>query len=383
MAEESFLDRLIERIDALDSNSVQAYILHLSREKGFLETIFNTIHEGILVIDRKLRIQYHNRAAKEMLGLPDDLSKVRLSQFLRHIDWHRMLQGDEKEWLRMSRQEVEILYPCRRIVQFYLVPHQEDRSTASIIIKDITDLREHSLDELETKKIEAISMLAAGVAHEIGNPLNSLYLHLQLMQRQVGAGEMDADELLELLGVAKSEVERLDSILNQFLGAIRPGKPQIAPVNMKSLIVEALTFMQHEIKGRKIKIECNWPNMLPEIPGDSEQLKQAFYNIIKNALQAMPEGGDLDITCSYDEEFVQVIFSDTGSGISQEKFGAVFEPYYTSRKEGNGIGMMMIERIFREHGAEMTLESTEGQGVSFIIKFLRQNRQTRQLMIND
>ena len=97
----------------------------------------------------------------------------------------------------------------------------------------------------------------------------------------------------------------------------------------------------------------------------------------------MPEGGDLDITCSYDEEFVQVIFSDTGSGISQEKFGAVFEPYYTSRKEGNGIGMMMIERIFREHGAEMTLESTEGQGVSFIIKFLRQNRQTRQLMIND
>jgi signal transduction histidine kinase len=318
-----------------------------------------------------------------MLGLPDDLSKVRLSQFLRHIDWHRILQGDEDEWLRMSRQEIEILYPCRRIVQFYLVPHLEDRSTASFIIKDITDSREHSLDELETKKIEAISMLAASVAHEIGNPLNSLYLHLQLMQRQVGAGKMESDELLELLGVAKSEVERLDSIINQFLGAIRPGKPQIAPVNMKSMIVEALTFMQHEIEGRKIEIKCNWPNLLPDIPGDPEQLKQAFYNIIKNALQAMPEGGDLDITCSYDEEFVKVIFSDTGSGISQEKFGAVFEPYYTSRKEGSGIGMMIIERIFREHGAEMTLESTDGQGVSFIIKFLRRNQQARVLMIED
>jgi PAS domain S-box-containing protein len=383
MAEDSFLDRLIERIDALDSSSLQAYILHLSREKGFLETIFNTIHEGILVIDRELKIQYHNRAAKEMLGLPDDLNRVRVSQFLRHIDWHRILQGNEDEWIRMSRQEVEILYPCRRIVQFYLVPHQEDRSSASVIIKDITDLREHSLDELETKKIEAISMLAASVAHEIGNPLNSLYLHLQLMQRQVGSGEMESEELLELLGVAKSEVERLDSIINQFLGAIRPGKPQIAPVDMKSLIVESLTFMKHEIEGRKIKIKCNWPNLLPEIPGDTEQLKQAFYNIIKNALQAMPEGGDLDITCSYDEKYVNVIFSDTGSGISQEKFSAVFEPYYTSRKEGSGIGMMIIERIIREHGASMTLESTEGEGVSFILKFLRTNLQSKVLLIED
>lgn len=383
MSDESFLDRLIERIDAMGSNSLQAYILHLSREKGFLETIFNTIHEGILVIDRNLRIQYHNRAAKELLGLPDNLKRVRISQFLRHVDWHRILQGDEDEWLRMSRQEVEILYPCRRIVQFYLVPHQEDRSAASVIINDITDTREHSLDELETKKIEAISMLAASVAHEIGNPLNSLYLHLQLMQRQVGTGEMESDELLELLGVAKSEVERLDSIINQFLGAIRPGKPQIAPVDMKLLIVEALTFMQHEIKGRNIKVKCNWPNLLPKIPGDAEQLKQAFYNIIKNALQAMPEGGDLDITCSYDDKFVKVIFSDTGSGISKEQFGAVFEPYYTSKKGGSGIGMMIIERIIREHGAEMTLESIEGQGVSFIIKFLRNNRQSRVLMIED
>lgn len=123
--------------------------------------------------------------------------------------------------------------------------------------------------------------------------------------------------------------------------------------------------------------------MLPDIPGDAEQLKQAFYNIIKNALQAMSEGGNLDITCSYDSEFVKVIFTDSGTGISQEQFGAVFEPFYTSRKEGSGIGMMIIERIIREHGAEMTVESIAGKGVSFIIKFLRHNRQSRLLMLED
>ena len=116
---DSFLDRFIERVDSMDANSLQAYILHLSREKGFFETIFNAVEEGILVVDRGLRIRYHNQAAKDLLGLPDDLDKIRLSQFLQNVDWFRILKQDEDEWTRMSRQEIEIMYPKHRYVQFY------------------------------------------------------------------------------------------------------------------------------------------------------------------------------------------------------------------------------------------------------------------------
>jgi signal transduction histidine kinase len=381
MTKDSFLDRFIERVDSMDPTSLQAYILHLSREKGFLETIFNTIHEGILVINRRLKIQYHNRAAKEMLGLPDDLSRIRLSQFLRNIDWRRILQGDMDEWAKMSRQEIEVLYPERRIIQFYLVPHREDKGFATVILKDVTESRDRSQSELESEKIQAISMLAASVAHEIGNPLNSLYLHLQLLHRQFSAGDFDRDDALELLDVAKGEVERLDNIITQFLQAIRPGRPKLMPVDMKTLIIESLTFMRQEIEDRQVNVKCDWPNFLPEVPGDPGQLKQAFYNIIKNAIQAMPDGGSLDIKCSYNDEFVIVSFTDTGTGISRDKLGTVFDPYYTSRKEGSGLGMMIIERIIREHGAHLTLETGEGEGTSFIIRFPRHDKRVRVLPV--
>ncbi|MFA6715439.1 MAG: PAS domain-containing protein, partial [Victivallaceae bacterium] len=111
---ESFLDRFIERVDSIDANSLQAYILHLSREKGFFETIFNAVEEGILVVDRSLHIRYHNRAAAELLGLPDDIERVRLSQFLQNVDWFSILKQDADEWTRMSRQEIEIRYPEHR-----------------------------------------------------------------------------------------------------------------------------------------------------------------------------------------------------------------------------------------------------------------------------
>lgn len=376
----SLLDRLIKRLDMMDSNSVQAYILRLSREKGFLETIFNAVNEGILVVDRKLRINYHNRAARELLGLPNDLSRIRISQFIRGVDWRRIIQEDEEEWARISRQEIEILYPTRRVIQFYLVPNGGDaKGLATVILNDVTEARSRTLEELETEKNSVVSMLAGSVAHEIGNPLNSLYLHLQLLQRQFKAGKPDMRDSSRLLETAKNEVERLDNIIHQFLNAIRPGKPRMNPVDVTEVAVGALTFMKQEIQDRGIEVKCSWPERVPTVPGDANQLRQAFYNILKNSLQAMPYGGAIDIECGFDSEMVQMIFSDSGPGIAAENINTVFEPYNSTKKEGSGLGLMIIERIVREHGADLAVESEIGKGTRFIIRFYRHGKRFRML----
>lgn len=376
----NFLDRFSERLDDMDANSRQAYILRLAKERGFFETVFNAVDEGIMVIDRRLRIRYFNRAARELLGLPEDMADLRVSQLLQGVDWKRILQEDEEEWMRVARQEIEILYPVRRFLQFYLVPYPEDTGLAAVILRDVTDSRAKTMDELETETVKAVSMLAAGVAHEIGNPLNSLYLNLQILEKTYSfTDESAGEEAAEMLRICKSEVERLDSIIHGFLTAIRPGKPTFSPVNVQEIIRDVLTFMRPEIEARLVKVHSTWSNMIPPIPGDAAQLKQAFYNIIRNAVQAMSNGGELQICGSADPEYLTIEFLDSGKGVTAEELSTMFNAFKTNKAGGNGIGTMIIERVFREHGAEFGLESIPGRGTLFQVRFPLGGRRVRML----
>ena len=377
-ASKNFLDRFSKKVDDVDASSRQAYILRLIRERGFFETVFNIVEEGILVVDRRLRIRFFNQAAKEMLALPDDLSRLRVAQLLQGVDWRRILREDEEEWSRVARQEVELLYPVRRFIQFYLVPLPEDAGLAAVILRDVTDARSRTMDELERETVQAVSMLAAGVAHEIGNPLNSLYLNLQLLERSLpdSGGEASA---LAMVKACKGEVERLDRIITGFLSAIRPGRPQFAPVDVRQLIVDVLTFMRPEIEARLVEVKCSWDSVLPPVSGDAAQLKQAFYNIIRNAVQSMSNGGTLQIYGFYDEEYLTLEFADSGSGIDPEHLSNMFKAFKTTKAGGNGIGTMIVERVCREHGAEFGIVSIPGKGSAFQIRFPLGGKRLRML----
>ena len=376
----NFLDRFSERFDDLDSGSRQAYILRLAREKGFLETVFNSIEEGVLVVDQHLRIRYFNRSGKKLLGLPEDISRVRVSQLLPGVNWRQIILEDEEEWSRLARQEVEILYPERRFVQLYLVPLPEDTKLAAVILRDVTEHRKKTLSELESETVKAVSQLAAGVAHEIGNPLNSLYLNLQILEQAVSDPEaLDREEVEDMLRICKNEVERLDSIIHGFLTEIRPAVPVFGPIDLRELIVEVLKFMRSEIEARKVDVKCNWSAILPMVTGDSKQLKQAFYNIIRNAVQAMTNGGTLEIFGYADSENWIVEFSDSGSGVDSDRLQSMFNAFETGKAGGNGIGTMVIERVCRTHGADFGIVSAPGRGLVFQVKFPLGKRRLRLL----
>ena len=377
MSKNDFFSRVNERFDDFDSGSRQAFLLRLVRDRGFFEAVFNAVEEGILVIDPQLRIRYFNRAASELLALPQDMENLRINQLLQDVDWRRILRADSQEWDKVTRQELEIRYPEPRFVQFYLVPLADDAKLAAVILRDVTESR-RQLSELESETVKAVSLLAAGVAHEIGNPLNSLYLNLQIVERELAERE-GSEEQIEMLKECKHEVERLDSIIHGFLTAIRPGRPVFAPLDLSELVVAVLNFMRTEIEARRVEVKCNWATRLPKISGDSDQLKQCIYNIVRNAVQAMTNGGELTIFGSADREFLTLEFADTGSGVTPEQLSTMFTAFHTHKAGGNGIGTMIVERICREHGVEFGIVSSPGRGSVFQLRFPLSGKRVRLL----
>jgi two-component system, sporulation sensor kinase E len=382
-----FLEKLISRLGKIGPEEVQNYLLRLAQEKGFLETIFNAIQEGIIVTDSSGRITYLNEAACELFGLAgDDAVGKQLDERVRGLDWTSLTRSGGP-----VTRDLEIFYPANRFINFYIVPlvieHREsdadgagDQVGYAIILRDITESRRTAEKAIEGERLNALTLLAAGVAHEIGNPLNSLNIHLQLMERQARklTGKTRT-QLQESIDIARGEISRLDSIVTQFLRAIRPSKPQLRPESINSLVEEAVRFFGPEIEARDIVVETELRSDLPLLQLDRDQMKQAFYNIIKNSFEAMKRRGILRIRTDANDGQVRVSFTDNGGGMSADALSRVFEPYYTTKSTGSGLGLLIVRRIVREHGGELAIESTEGKGMTLTIRLPLLDRRVRML----
>ncbi len=387
-----FLDKLIERLGRVGPEDVQNYLLQLAQEKGLIETVFNAIQEGIIVTDASGRITYVNEAACELFGLEAEPSiGKRLDERVRGLDWKSLSQSQGA----VSR-DMEIFYPANRFLNFYIVPLLIERREAgagiadpgrkaepvghAIILRDITESRRSTEKTIESERFNALTLLAAGVAHEIGNPLNSLHIHLQLMERKVRRldGKLK-EELQEAIAISRAEITRLDSIVTQFLQAIRPSKPTLHPENVNSIVEEALRFFAPEIADRDVVVEPELRPDLPPIEIDRDQMKQAFYNVIKNSFEAMKRRGILRIRTDLDATHVNISFTDTGGGMSAESLSRVFEPYFTTKSSGSGLGLLIVRRIVREHGGEMAIESNEGKGLTLTIRLPYLDKRVRML----
>jgi signal transduction histidine kinase len=188
-----------------------------------------------------------------------------------------------------------------------------------------------------------------------------------------------AKEATGLLAVAKQEVDRLDSIVSNFLQAVRSVPPRLEHVVVTKVLAEALGFMRREIEDRNILVEASLPEQVPPVMADAGQLKQAFYNIIRNAIQAMPDGGLLQIECAVRDDFLHIRFADTGKGISREDMSRLMEPYFTTRADGTGLGLLIVERIVRAHGGVLGIDSDGHTGSAFTVRLPLRERQVRLL----
>ncbi|MEO6847523.1 MAG: ATP-binding protein [Chthoniobacterales bacterium] len=378
-----FIEKVQERIQRMRPEDVQVYLGELAREKDFLETVFNSIQEAVIVVDSQGRIISINTAATTLLGIQEDqcIGK-RLSEQVRGLDLDSIAEGD-----KAVNREMEIFYPESRFVNFYVVPLLDEKKKIlgrAIILRDVTELRRSTEQTIESEKFSALTLLAAGVAHEIGNPLNSLNIHLHLAEKKLRKlPEKERGEIGESLRIAREEVSRLDQIITQFLRAVRPTPLETSMDSMNAIVEESVSFLEAEIRNRNVLVEMDLNPSLPLQPVDRNQLKQAFYNIIRNSAQAMKSGGVLRIRTGFDESHTFISFSDTGGGISIEHMGRLFEPYFTTKQGGSGLGLMIVQRIVREHGGEVMIESTQGVGMTLTIRLPRVDRRVRLLASGD
>jgi PAS domain S-box-containing protein len=387
------LERVLGRLDDLDPGNLAILVQRLARERALLETVFNTIKEGIMVVDREGVIQYANAAARSLIGLREkDVGQALLWKVVpdlaRSLSWRPEEGGTQGATrpVRAVTRELEITYPERRMVRLYVVPLDAPHDSRlgdhfALILSDVTEEKQSTRELIESERLDSVVMLAAGVAHELGNPLNSINIHLQLIRRQLqklGTGA-EGKKIKSSVEACATEVERLDGIIRHFLEAIRPQPPDLVEVDLLAVLTEVLELQRQELEDSGIRVEVNVVHTIPPVMADRQQLKQVFFNLIKNAMEAMTRGGHLRIEARVDDAWAYLAFADTGVGIAPEDLPRVFQPYFSTKRGGHGLGMMIVQRILRGHGGQIGLESQPGRGTTVTLQFPLKDRRVRLL----
>ncbi len=286
-----FLEKLVARLDRVVPGDVQQIVTRLIREKGFLEKVFEALHEGVIILDPQGVIGFVNHAACQFFGLdPERSTGEFISSQIRGLDWSVLGKPG-----RTISRDLEVFYPENRFLNFYLAPIDDAENPDEplgyvMLVRDLTSTRAEAEETLESERLNALTLLAAGVAHEIGNPLNSLDIHLQLLGRKLRklpAG--DRGPLEENLTTAREEIQRLDMILKQFLHAVRPTTPHRERKDLNALLNETLRLLERELASRKIAVELDLAPSLPLAMIDPGQFQQVFYNLIRNAYQSISD----------------------------------------------------------------------------------------------
>ena len=374
------IGKIAARLENLSPEDIRKLFLRLASEKGLLQDVFDALRDGLILLDAEGIAHFANKAAVAIYNRP--LRELLGESFER-------LVGGSCTWAELCAskaaivRDVQVNYPAPRHYNFFVTPIAEGQEYL-LLVRDDTEAQERREENAEAEQFNLLTFMASAVAHEIGNPLNSLSLSLQLLQRKLTKlGDSQARAALGgLLQEALGEAQRLDTMLHQFLDAMRPtAQLHRNKVQVNEVLTRVISLLEPEIAERGVAVQSSLAKDMPEISADADQLFRAFYNIIRNALQSIPgetEGG-ISLHTLFNDSVVGIIIGDNGTGISHEVMGSMYEPFRTTKKKGHGLGLLIVRHIIKEHGGTLSITSREGIGTTITITLPRADRVVRLL----
>lgn len=336
--------------------------------QAFKAVVLQSVGAGLIVLDRTSTVTAMNRAAEEIVGAPAALGAGRpWSALFPDVPIEGVEADLAREPLAAPRREVAARRPDGREVPVRLTfsalrSHEGRRLGMVAVCEDLSEIRALEAHMRTADRLAALGRMAANIAHEIRNPLASMAGAVEALTGDALAG----DERARLTAIVSRESERLNGIIGNFLDYARPAPLARTPVDVAGLLDEVLALLEHRPLSAHVKIVRELPEtLLWEI--DAQQVRQAVWNVCLNAVEAMPEGGELRASARIDGDTLWITVTDTGTGIAEDDVPHVFEPFFSTRAGGSGLGLAVVQRVARDHGGWVDLRSLPGVGTSVVL----------------
>jgi PAS domain S-box-containing protein len=362
-------ESLLERDRRLQEQQRELQVAYaaLDSEKRFSENIVQSIRSAIVVTDLSGKVTALNKSARDLLGL-EERAELGANERLSAVpDLLRRLE----EALGGAEGGLEaVRLPDGRSLDLKILPFRDPVGTvqgAMLIADDVTERVRTKEELVKSERLAAVGRIAAQITHEIRNPLSSIGLNAELLGEEVArlSDGRDATEGRALVASISREVDRLTEVTEQYLRYARLPRPRLEPEEVNAILADLLNFMDGEFRERAIEVRRELDETVPAIVADENQLRQAFLNLLRNSCESMRGGGSLRVSTSRENGLVCITIADTGVGIDRKHLSRIFDPFFSTKEGGTGLGLALTHQIIEEHGGSIRCESELGRGTIF------------------
>lgn len=334
---------------------------------AYNENVLESVRVGIFVADESGIVTGVNHAAEAILGIARAgivgkpvAAVAPIAVFL-----------DRIENVRKGGPAVRVgatALANERVVEVSAVPFVEDETQRGVVVvvEDVSERIEVERRLLRSERLAAIGRMSSQITHEVRNPLNSMSLNVEMLEEELAGAGGEAKTLLTAIA---AEIERLTEITEGYLGFARLPRPRLERTPTNAVVDGLLKFVREEAESAGVKVESDFTSDVPDVLADENQLRQALLNVVRNAVQAMkPAGGHLRVGTRSAGAGVEMVFSDDGPGISPKDLARIFDPFFSTKTEGTGLGLPLTQQIIEEHGGTIACASEPGRGTTFTIR---------------
>lgn len=375
-----FVKRVTSKVSKLTPDQIQQLLDSLNEESEVLDAVFESLSVGLIICDSHWQPLLINKMAFSCIPLaaqnPAGTLVWELVEDEAVADFLKTNGDTQKKYIS---EEFTLATPggSARFVNIAILPLVRAKKLSGYIVQidDVTEKRNQETLIRRMENLASLTNLAASVAHEIKNPLGAISIHIQLIQKSLkkarkSGGKLPDEKYAEkYLETVNEEIDRLNQIIVDFLFAVRPVHAQLEAADPSALLDSFTDFIQAELKEKHISLKTEYIEKAPHIMLDPKLFRQVLNNLVQNSIAAMPTGGMLWLNTAVKGERFVLSIADTGTGMDEQTVARIFEPYFTTKAQGTGLGLTMVYKIIKEFGGDISVKSFPGEGTVFTLSF--------------